>query len=227
MCAALLEPGMAMVKQVDTTDKTTTGEQYYVPYTSFYRRTYLPTIFFCIKLKRLLVLPDASQFIHVEMFDAITEGFEYLGLPFQEVGACEIHRRGVVGIQFAVASQQFEEGEQFLHQFALCQRGEFTSFGFLQERSSWEECQAASAYEHRLALVEYLGGVDGMLMAVFTPCHAVEESHPILDAGLFQLLALQQDVLGGIALVDALERPVIATLHAQRDFVHSDFLQPP
>ena len=63
MCAALLEPGMAKVKQVDTTDKTTTGEQYYMPNTSFYRRTCLPTIFFCIKLKRLLVLFSLYSFI--------------------------------------------------------------------------------------------------------------------------------------------------------------------
>jgi len=70
-----------------------------------------PLALFCLKqLKRPFVLSDACQLVHVEVFDAIKEGFENLGFPFQEVGACEIHRRGVVGVQFAVAGEQFEEG---------------------------------------------------------------------------------------------------------------------
>ena len=75
--------------------------------------TYLtgsPLALFCLKLKRPFVLSDACQLVHVEVFDVITEGFENLGFPFQEVGAYEIHRRGVVGVQFAVAGEQFEEG---------------------------------------------------------------------------------------------------------------------
>ena len=43
-----------------------------------------------------------------------------------------------------------------------------------------------------------------MLMTVLTTCYAVEERHPILYASLFQLVALLQDILRGIALVDAL-----------------------
>ena len=159
------------------------------------------------------------------MFNAVTEGFENLGFTLQEVGAREVHRRSVVGVQGAIARQQFKESEQFLHQFALRQRSELATLCFFQEWSAGEERQASCANEHRLQLVENLGGVDDMLVTMLPSCHTVEERHPIRDAGLFQLMALFQDVLRGIALVDALQRPVITTLHAKRDFVHPDVLQ--
>ena len=126
----------------------------------------------------MFILSDVSQFVHVKMFDAITEGFENLGLPFQEVGAREVHRRSVVGVQGAIARQQFKESEQFLHQFALRQRSELDTLSFLQQWSAREERQTARTHEHRLQLVENLGRVDGMLVTMLTTCHTVEERHP-------------------------------------------------
>ena len=44
------------------------------------------------------------EFVHVEMVDAELKGVQDLLFALQEWPA-EVHRRGVVGVQFAVASE--------------------------------------------------------------------------------------------------------------------------
>ena len=51
----------------------------------------------------MFVISDTCQLIHVEVFDAVAEGLENLRFPLQEVRARKVHRRSVVGVQFAVA----------------------------------------------------------------------------------------------------------------------------
>ena len=60
--------------------------------------------------------------------------------------------------------------------------------------------------------------------AVFPPGNAIEKGHPVVDAGLLQLVALLKNISGTIPFVDTVKRPVIAAFHAQGNFPHTEFL---
>ena len=60
---------------------------------------------------------------------------------------------------------------------------------------------------------------------MLAPGHTVQESDPIGNSRLFQFVTLLQDIGRSVPLVDALQRPVIAALHAQGDLVQADVPQ--
>ena len=111
----------------------------------------------------------------------------------------------MVRIEFAIAGQALQEKFQFLHQFAFRKRREFPAAGFFQERRPGEQRESAGAYQHGLQLVENFRCVDSVIFAVLAACHAVQEGDPVLDSGIFQLVALLQNIFGGVALVDAFQ----------------------
>ena len=61
-----------------------------------------------------------------------------------------------------------------------------------------------------------------MAAAVLASGNAIEERHPISDSCLFQFVALLQDIGRYITFIDALERPVVAALHAKGNLVLAD-----
>ena len=158
------------------------------------------------------------------MVDGILQGIEQLLLARQE-GSGEVECGGVVCVELTVAGEVLEESAQFLHHLAFVEGCELAPPGFFQQRCAGKEGETTGAYKHGMALVENLGAVHSVVEAMLAASHTIEESHPVADAGLVQFVTLLEDVLGGIAFVDALQRPVVAALHTERNFVHTDVAQ--
>ena len=109
----------------------------------------------------------------------------------------------------AVAFEVLHKQQHLLQHLSLGERVERAAFGIGQERCSGEEREAAGAHHDGVRLVEDLGGVQRVLAAVAAPGNAVQERVPIGDARFIKLRALLDDVCGVVALVDAIQRPVI------------------
>ena len=131
----------------------------------------------------------------------------------------------MVRYERTVALQVLNKQQHFLEQAALVEWVEFAALRLLEQRRAREQREPTRAHDHGVRLAEHLRGVDGVLAAVRCAGHAVQERVPVANPRLVQLGALLQDVGGMVALVDALERPVVAALSAHADLAHAEVPQ--
>lgn len=175
--------------------------------------------------QRLDTIPITSQLFLAQLRLRLLQIPQQTGSVFGQ-GTSEWHRiahRSTKDMRFDV--QMLDERYHLIESLMLRRLHESAILDFLVKLTLREKREREEADAHRMELVEDLGRTEGISLATTMPRQSHEIEEMVMDASFFELLALLQDIFGGISLVHPRQGLAIPTLHTDGEVIEAQVMK--